>query len=267
VPPAIAAAVVATLLVGVAASVSAQVVMPTDLYIDDSSNSMDAAQLREVHRIVVGEVAGLQAIRPASAWQFFRFADRPWTAVPVGHVALPIYVEPKCPAPQYTKASKLLKKSRERAEREAKETCDAAQVEALRRFRDGMIDASAKIESELRKSSAQAVAGANVCTNLNDQLQRLAMLPKPTTVVLATDGYDTCTGRLTAVPQPIADVRVVVVLIEPKERQGREGVAFGARRAALLEAAPWLYAVVPPWAFTANLIVRPAVAMQLVSTK
>lgn len=106
--------------------------------------------------------------------------------------------------------------------------------------------------SEALRLIAQAIhSGEQIdssCTSFYDALANAALTNTPGVIAILSDGVDTCTTAIAAIPKPNSDVKIVLIMLPNRYERSKnrsEFSAFTKQKNRLQKHAPWLR-VEPP---------------------
>jgi hypothetical protein len=209
----------------------------------DISPSISPKYFTDAVAVVKNQLSNVSARYHVSEWSLIPFFDDAW-ASEATLVDAPASTA-NC-KPQFNEAERMWVQLRLAAEHKAEEECSRQRKNDAERL-DAAMD---KIFAEPTKHPPYS----RRCTSLLDAISRITTTQDPTVAVLITDGAETC-FPIQTVLRPSVPVALVVVLV-PSKAEFASGASpktqFDRRRAYLLKAAPWLSAVLPYWAFTAD---------------
>ena len=229
-------------------------------YVDETTSvQAPALQLAlEQHKQVIPAVAAHSDLK---SWCFIPFTADAWSAVPAATVEVPADSQDACAPPPKGEVDALFRGAREEHLKKSQQKCEAAKARSAQKLEQGLT----RVITDLANSGGENAR----CSSVLDALDRAAHTPDLNYAVIVTDGQENC-GKWRTVEAPPRPMRAVVVLLPAaadEHDKKSPAVSFAQRKAALLRSAPWLSAVVPPWAFTPDALVESDSKLQANSRK
>jgi hypothetical protein len=212
-------------------------------YVDETT-SVEAPALQlalEQHKQVIPAVAVHGDLK---SWCFVPFTANAWSAVPAATVEVSANSRDACAPPPKGEADALFRGAREEHLKKSQQKCDAAKARSAQKLEQDLTH----VITDIGNSGGESAR----CSSVLDALDRAAHTPDLFYAVIVTDGQENC-GKWRTVEAPPRPMHAVVVLLpsaDDEHDKKSPAVSFAQRKAALLRSAPWLSAVVPPWAFT-----------------
>lgn len=233
----VAALLGGTPLLGVAAT------PPAGLIFGDVSPSMSPVHRRAAFDAITEALPHISMARETYTWKLIAFAEDGWDAAPSYTVTLPTPENPGCPTIRLREAELVFKGLGAKRLKRAQDECDqrrTAAVQSHHRAVNRAVQDLREVLAGLRSRPAR-------CTAVLDALHRAALSPPRSTVLLVTDGWESCRHTVTHLPAPTEGTVVLVIVVSPRALPAASGAAhFTARAAYLGRVAPWAR-VVPPW--------------------
>jgi len=226
---------------------SATAVQSGCTYIDETT-SVQSASIQSAlkqHATVLPELAKDGGLKN---WCFVPFGSDAWTAAAADTVDVPPPAKGACATERSGEADVLFRGVREERTKKAQLACAAEKARSSAQFTQDLDRALAKLAST-HASTAR-------CSSVLDALDRAARTPNLAYAVLVTDGEENC-GSWRNIAAPTNPMQAVIVLLpsaDDAKAKISPAVSFARRKDALLQAAPWLTAIVPPWGFTADVL-------------
>ena len=205
-----------------------------------------------------GLSAGVQAIadnvlvlseRGIKRWHIIPFKGDAWSAEASRIVTMPTLVQTPCvpsgaAAKVFIGARKLQQAECHQRDASAAQMYEAAVKKALDEIREALTPPPASKEPH--------------CSSITAVLWRISMLDQGSIALLLTDAAETCRPKMAHIHAPAKGVEALVVLVPPKAKGIVDEVeVFNKQRQNVLSAAPWVYAVVPPWGLRRAICDRP----------
>jgi hypothetical protein len=209
----------------------------------DKTTSVQSATVEaalEQHAAILPELAkdGLKS------WCFVPFGSNAWTAATAETVQVPAPAQAACSPEAAGEADVLFRGVRDERAKKAQQACAAERARSTTRFAQDLQDTLSRV--------ARDRAGNARCSSVLDALDRVAHTPDLAYAVVVTDGQENC-GSWRNIEAPANAMQTVVVLLPSagdETAKTSPALLFAKRRGLLLQAAPWVTAVVPPWGFT-----------------
>jgi uncharacterized membrane protein len=214
-------------------------------YIDETTSVQSSAvqSVLDQHKQLLPELASTADLK---SWCFVPFTANAWSAAPAATVEVTRASQTACAPPALGEADALFRGAREERLKKSQQVCAAAKNRAAQRFEQDLTHAMTALE---RSNGVSAR-----CSSVLDALDRVARSADLSYAVVVTDGQENC-GPWRTIEAPAKPMHALVVLLPASDDEDAKvspAVSFERRKAALLHAAPWISAVVPPWAFHAE---------------
>jgi hypothetical protein len=212
-------------------------------YVDETTSvQVPALQSSlEQHKQLIPALAARSELK---SWCFVPFTANAWSAAPAATVEVSGDLQDACTPPPTGEVDALFRGAREEHLKKSRQKCELAKARSAQKLEQDLSHAISDIENS-------GGEGAR-CSSVLDTLDRAAHTPDLSFAVIVTDGQENC-GHWRTVEAPPRPMRAVVVLLpaaDDEDQKKSPAISFAQRKAALLRAAPWLSAVVPPWAFS-----------------
>jgi hypothetical protein len=214
-------------------------------YLDETTSVQSSAlqSALEQHKQVIPALARTGNLK---SWCFVPFTANAWSAAPAATIDVSSTTPAACMPPAQGEAEVLFRGVREERMKKSQQSCEAARNRSAQRFEQELDRAVAGLQN--------SHAGSGRCSSVLDALDRVAQSQDLSYAVIVTDGQENC-GPWRTIAAPAKPVQAVVVLLPASDDEDAKvspAVSFERRKTALLHSAPWVSAVVPPWAFTSD---------------
>ena len=219
----------------------------------DQSGSVDVADAKAALHQTVQLVPEIARRTGAVRAELYGFAGDPFAARPASAVNLPgpFKKQPCLAQGAGSELPKLLRAPAEAARRATQERC-AAQEQQAKQAYDGDLS-TALNDAEQALLHASPVISQRTC--LSDLFARLTYrAANPIAfVVVISDGIDTCHGHGVS-PAPARSVKVALVLTRDVKSDQATAARFREVELQWRRRAPWLSAIVPPFALSPDFV-------------